>query len=480
MRAAVLEGRLPPGSRLPSTRTLASDLGVSRNTVMGAFDQLLAEGYLEGKVGSGTYVADKLPEELLHAHGAAAKLAAQPRSTGTLLSHRGAVLASTPLIPPRPHRAPRAFRPGPGAVDQFPARVWMRLAARRWRGSMRELLPYGESAGYRPLREAIAAYVRASRAVRCDTEQVVVIAGSQQGLDLVSRLLLDPGDRVWIEDPGYLGARGAFAGAGARLCGVPVDREGLLVETGIAREPQARMVYVTPSHQFPMGVTMSLARRLALLEWAARAGAWVVEDDYDSEFRFAGRPIASLQGLDRAGRVIYIGTFSKVLFPSMRLGYLVLPPDLVEPFASARALIDQHSPLLDQAVLADFIAEGHFSRHIRRMRALYAHRHAAFAELVAKELHGLLEVHPQDAGMHTVGWLPEGVDDAEAARAALDHGVETQPLSAYALDRLSRGGLLLGYTCTGTREMREGVKRLAQALEAVVGHAANRAVTVER
>ena len=464
LREAVLCGRLPPGSRLPSTRALATELGVSRNTVMGAFDQLLAEGYLEGKVGSGTYVAEKLPEELLQAHASMTRATPQAQPARTVLSARGAVLAKQSPIPPRQYRPPRAFRPGPGAVDQFPARVWMRLLAKRWRGPLREMLSYGSPAGYRPLREAIAAYVRASRAVRCDASQVVVVSGSQQGVDLAARLLLDPGDPVWLEDPGYMGARGALLGAGARLCPVPVDREGLMVEAGIAREPKARMVYVTPSHQFPMGVTMSLARRLALLEWAGRTGAWVIEDDYDSEYRFAGRPIASLQGLDFNGRVIYLGTFSKVLFPSLRLGYLVLPPDLVQPFTAARALSDQHSPLIEQAVLADFINEGHFARHIRRMRALYSHRHAAFVEAAQKELAGVLEVHPQDAGMHLVGWLNEGVDDAAASHAAWEQGVEAPPLSAYALEKQPRGGLLLGYTSMGTREMREGMRRLAAAL----------------
>jgi GntR family transcriptional regulator/MocR family aminotransferase len=470
LREAVLGGRLPAGSRLPSTRTLAAELGVSRNTVMGAFDQLLAEGYLEGKVGSGTYVAEELPEDLLQVRGDVKKPAPEIPA-GALLSKRGAVLASSPVIPPRPHRAPRAFRPGPGASEQFPARIWMRLLARRWRGPLRELLAYGEPAGYDPLRDAIASYLRAARAVRCTASQVVVVSGTQEGLDITARLLLDPGDAVWIEDPGYLGARGAFTGASARVCPVPVDKEGLVVQEGIARQPHARVVYVTPSHQFPLGVTMSLARRLALLEWVKRSGAWVIEDDYDSEFRYSGRPIAAMQGLDFTGRVIYAGTFSKVLFPSLRLGYLVLPPDLVAPFTAARDLVDRHAPLMEQAVLADFIAEGHFARHIRRMRALYAHRLAIFMEAAQRELEGLLEVNPKDNGMHMMGWLPPGVDDAAASRSALEHGVEAPPLSAYSMEPQPRGGLLLGYAGYSTREIREGVRRLAQALRAVMSRA---------
>jgi len=471
LREAVLSGRLPPGARLPSTRSIATELGVSRNTVMGAFDQLLAEGYLEGKVGSGTYVAEKLPEELLHARSGL-RAAAPQRPVGAELSRRGSVLASSPIVPPRPHRTPRAFRPGPGAFDHFPSRLWARLLAKRWRGPLREMLSYGESEGYRPLREAIAAYVRAARAVRCDPAQVVVVSGSQQGLDIIARLLLDPGDDVWIEDPGYLGARGALLGAGARLTPVPVDQEGLVVAEGIGRQPRARLVYVSPSHQFPLGVTMSLARRLALLEWVRQSGAWVIEDDYDSEYRYSGRPIAALQGLDFTGRVIYLGTFSKVLFPALRLGYLILPPELVEPFSKARALVDRHSPLIDQAVLAEFIAEGHFARHVRRMRALYAQRHAIFIDAARKELCGLLDVEAQDAGMHLVGWLAEGINDAAASRSAFEHGVEAPALSAYALERQARGGLLLGFTSVGTREIREGIRRLAQALRSVAESAA--------
>jgi GntR family transcriptional regulator/MocR family aminotransferase len=277
-------------------------------------------------------------------------------------------------------------------------------------------------------------------------------------------VLLDEGDAAWIEDPAYLGARAALLGVGARLVPVPVDREGLDVAEGVARAPDARLAFVTPSHQFPLGVTMSLARRLALLEWAARAGAWVLEDDYDSEYRYAGRPLAALQGLDSAGRVIYLGTFSKVLFPGLRLGYLVVPPDLVDAFLGARGYAGFHSPALEQAVLADFIAEGHFARHIRRMRALYAARQAALVAAVERELPGRLDLRPSDAGMHLVGWLPEGVDDRLVARRARDHGLDVWELSALSIRPPRRGALLLGYAALDEDEIREGVRRLAVAL----------------
>jgi GntR family transcriptional regulator/MocR family aminotransferase len=476
LRDAILGGRLAPGARLPATRALAAQLGVSRNTVVNAFEQLLAEGYISGRTGSGTYVAATLPDDLLTARATHIPMpfgnAGVTRAGGAARapSARGRSLAATPVsamsASPQEARtgsALRVFRHGLPALDEFPGAQWARLAARRWRRPPRELLGYGDPTGYAPLREALAAYLQASRAVRCTPEQVLIVSGSQQALDLAARVLLDPGDAAWIEDPGYVGARGALLSAGARVVPVPVDGDGLDVAAGIARCPGARLAYVSPSHQYPLGATLSLSRRLALLEWAARAGAWILEDDYDSEFRYAGRPLASLQGLDGEARVIYIGTFSKVLFPALRLGYVVAPPDLVDALAAARALADRHAPTLDQAVLADFIAEGHFARHIRRMRGLYAERQAALVA-AARALDGLLEVRPAEAGMHLMGWLPPGVDDDTAARAAAEHGVDALALSAHALERPARGGLLLGYAAFDAPALRAGVRRLGAAL----------------
>jgi GntR family transcriptional regulator/MocR family aminotransferase len=293
---------------------------------------------------------------------------------------------------------------------------------------------------------------------------VIVVSGAQQALDLAARVLLDPGDAAWIEDPGFPGARAALEGAGARLVPVPVDRDGLEVREGERAAPAARMAYVTPSYQYPLGVTMSLPRRLALLDWARRAGAWLLEDDYDSEFRYDGRPLAALAGLDRAGHVIYLGTFSKVLFPALRLGYLVVPEAVVEAFVRARALAGRHAPTLEQAVLADFIAEGHFSRHIRAMRALYMERQARFIAAACEELAGQLALEPSAAGMHLVGWLPPGTDDrATAERAALE-GVEVRALSAHSQRQRCHPGLLLGYTALEETEMRTGLHLLARAL----------------
>jgi GntR family transcriptional regulator/MocR family aminotransferase len=358
----------------------------------------------------------------------------------------------------------RAFTTGIPALDVFPFELWSKIIGRQARLINSNTLVYQDSAGYKPLREAIANHLTVTRRVRCTPEQIIVVAGSQGALDLVARLLLNPGDPVWMEDPGYLGARGALVAAGARLVPVPVDAEGLNVEAGIAKCPDARLAYLTPSHQFPLGVTLSLARRLALLDWAKRAGAYIIEDDYDSEYRFAGRPLATLQGLDEANSVIYVGTFSKVLFPALRLGYLILPPTLVEAFLAARHFIDIHPPLLEQASLAEFITEGHFGRHLRRMRGLYAERRdtllGALADLP-------LELYASETGMHCMGWLPAGLKDADVARAAAAQQVDVTPISKFRLDAPGRDGLMLGYAGVDKPHILKGARRLAVALKDV-------------
>jgi GntR family transcriptional regulator/MocR family aminotransferase len=463
IRSAILRGLLSPGTQLPASRALAADLDVSRNTVMAAFDQLLAEGYIEGRHGSGTYVSRSLPEQLLHA-GPPGKETRRSSAAAPRLSERGQALASTPPVFPRPHQTPHAFEIGLPALDEFPVGTWSRLVVRRCRAGLRGLLGHDESPGLRPLREAIAAYVGTARAVPCRAEQVILVSGSKRAIDLAARVLLDPGDTAWTEDPCYPAARGALLGAGARVVPLPVDGEGLDVAAGLARCADARLAYVTPSHQYPTGVTMSLRRRLALLEWASSRSAWVLEDDYDSEYRYAGRPLASLQGLDTQGRVLYLGSFSKVLFPALRLGYLVVPPDLVSAFGAAHALLAGPPPALEQAVLADFMAEGHFVRHVRRMRALYAERQGVLMRALRRELNGLLDVPTFESGMHLVAWLPEGVDDRTASAHAAATGVTARPLSAFAAAPVRRGGLLLGYTALRPGQIRDGVRRLAVAL----------------
>ncbi len=462
LRLAVLRGQLRRGERLPSTRMLAHDLGVSRNTITSAYEQLLAEGYIEAKVGAGTRVARSLPDELLSASAATLKIPAR-RTWRHSISSRGKMLSSRPVRVLTLGGRPQPFASGLPDLHEFPFETWARLMARHWRHPGYNLVGYGDPAGYKPLREAIATYLRGSRAVRCETEQIVIVSGSQQALDISARLLLDPGDVALLEDPGYPGARVALLAAGAKLVRLPVDHEGGNIQA-IAPDVRARVAFVTPSHHFPLGVTMSVTRRLALLEWAGRTGAWVLEDDYDSEYRYRGKPLPSLQGLDSAGRVVYMGSFSKTMFPSLRLGFIVLPTELVEAFRRARSVIDGHSPMTEQAVLADFISEGHFARHIRRMRALYAERQAALVDAAGRELKGVLEVRPSEGGMHLVGWLPDGIDDVKLSQRALAHGVHVRPLSSCSTAKMRRGGLLLGYAALTVAQIREGVGKLAEAL----------------
>jgi GntR family transcriptional regulator/MocR family aminotransferase len=466
IRLMILNGQLRGGMRLPSTRELADSLRLSRSTVQNAFDQLLAEGYLEGRIGSGTYVVELPAAQQRQQTGNSAQSA--DRAKNRAISGRGRDFVTTERsLSGQTTAAPSsAFRIGLPALDRFPRGVWGRLLGGRWREGGDALLGYLEPSGYRPLREAIAGYLGAARGIHCSPDQVVIVAGSQQALDLAARVLLNPGDSVWIEDPGYLGARGALQAAGADLIPIPVDSDGLDIVEAVRKAPQARLAYVSPSHQFPLGATLSLPRRLRLLEWASQNNAWVLEDDYDSEYRFRGRPLAALQNLDSDGRVIYVGTFSKTLFPALRLGYVIPPRELVEVFSAARHIADRHSSGLEQGTLTDFITQGHFSRHVRRMRKLYAARQAMLLESAQNELDGLLELRRADTGMHLVGWLPAGVDDRLAARKAAEFQVDVLPLSRYSLAPLERGGLLLGYGAVKEEDIRPAVRRLAQALRA--------------
>jgi GntR family transcriptional regulator/MocR family aminotransferase len=472
LRGAIVEGRIAAGARLPSTRALAAELSVTRNTVTAAFEQLRAEGYVAARSGGGTRVRDVLPDRLLRVSRRSADDRASRRASGRTsedsaagppaLSRRGAALVQAARVFPAVAQPPAAFRVGTPALDEFPVALWGRLVSHRWRRP--PPLGMSDAAGYAPLRRAVAAYVAAARGVRCAWEQVVIVNGSQHGLHLAARLLLDAGDEAWMEDPGYPGARSALRAAGARVVPVPVDADGLRVDEGRRRAPRARLAYATPSHQFPLGGVMSPRRRLELLAWAREAGSWVVEDDYDSEFRYAGRPLPSLQGLDAHGRVLYLGTFSKTLFPALRLGYLVLPGGLVDAFAAARSLGDRHPPVVDQAVLAEFLDDGHFARHLRRMRTLYAERQQVLVDAARRDLAGLLDVPPDGAGMHLVGWLPPGDSDVAAAQRAARHGVVVDALSPYGMEPVSRPALLLGYAAVRPPAIRLGGTRLAEAL----------------
>jgi GntR family transcriptional regulator/MocR family aminotransferase len=470
LQRAILSGDLKPGTRLPSTRALSIQLNISRNTVLNAYQQLIAEGYLDGRVGHGTFVAQIVPDHLLTApqpRDLVETFSAEPDKPQ--FSEQARRQLSVPRMPmPTPDEpvvSARPFRFGVPALQDFPYKLWSRLLIRQARNLPASAFPYQPAAGYLPLREAIAAHAMVSRGVHCTAEQIIIVSGVQGGLDLAARLLINAGDPVWMEDPGYLKARGAFLGSGAKIIPVSVDQQGLVVEAGVARAPGARLAYLTPSHQFPLGVTLSLARRLALLDWARRADAYIVEDDYDSEYHYTRRPLPALQGLDQNGRVIYVGTFSKVLFPALRIGYLILPPPLVEAFRTVRNLIDTHPPMLEQAVLADFIVEGHFARHLRKMRSLYAERRAAILQ-AAREIN--LEIHPPEAGMHCVAWLPDGMDVLALVRkAAADQGVDIAPISHFSIEPLARDGILLGYSEYSVEQIQEGMRRLAIAMDSI-------------
>jgi GntR family transcriptional regulator / MocR family aminotransferase len=459
-RRAIVDGQLRPGQRVPSTRNLAAELSISRIPVSSAYEQLHAEGYLEAFVGAGTCVARSIPDDALKPAGG--ELRGPLRHTSkSKVPRRISRRLTSMLLPPQSWLDNLgAFRVSLPALEHFPIGAWSTLVHRLLRKQTRRLMAYNDAMGYLPLREAIAEYLGAVRAVRCEPSQILVTTGSQQGLQLSAHVLLDSNDRVWIEEPGYHGARHALMMAGARLVPVPVDQEGLDVEEGIRRAPKAHAVYITPSHQYPLGMTMSATRRMLLLNWASRSGAWIIEDDYDSEYRFGGRPIASLQSLDSGARVIYVGTFNKVMFPALRLGYVVVPKDLVPAFSTARDAADVFSSTLYQAVMNDFIREGHFSRHIRRMRILYRERRTALVEAIQKQAGERLEVIGAEAGMHLVALLRPAASDVAVARKAAQMGVSAMPLSACYSKPPVRGGLILGYGGTDSHQISDGIRKL--------------------
>lgn len=467
IRRTILEGRLVAGAPLPSSRMLAKELALSRNTVLSAYDMLASEGYTIAARGSATRVSDVLPETLQHADHSDARAHAVERkpklsSLVDRLPQRN--LRSGPGI--------TAFQYGVPELRDFPFTHWNRLLNRFWRHPPRDAMTIGDPAGYAPLRRSIATYLRAFRAVNCDEDQIIVTSGAQQGLSLACRVLLDPTDTIWLEDPGYPGLRQAVEGAGAKSVGVPVDNEGLCVSAGIKLSPNARAAAVTPSHHYPLGITMSLSRRLALLDWADKYDGWVIEDDYDSEFRYAGKPLSAMQGLDRSGRVIYVGTFSKIMFPTLRIGYLVVPPDLVDPFLRVRRAIDDHPPITAQPALAAFVDDGHFASHIRRMRSLYGERQKILLTALDEHLSGALEFSPSEAGMHLCcglsPTLSARITDTALAEIARSLGVVTMPLSELYTSAKGRPGLALGYAGFEEKIIWRGAKRLSHAVERVM------------
>ena len=464
IRAAIVDGRLKRGSRVPSTRSLAEQYGVARGTVTAAFDQLRAEGYTSTEVGAGTFVASGLPDDTMHVRRTARAVDAAAMSRATL-SKRGRAMTEDVRVIAVSHTIGRAFRSYEPAIDLFPVDQWARIAGRVLRRANRTLYGQGAASGYEPLRRAIAEYLGSARGVKCDPAQVIVTTGAQQALDLTARLLFDPGDVVWVEDPCYPGARYTLRAGGAKIVPVPVDREGL----DVARAPRSRtapkLIYTTPASQFPLGVTMSLERRTALLQAAVKAGAWIIEDEYDAEYRYFGRPVAALHSLDRSGSVIYVGTFTKMLFNALRLGFVVVPERLVEAFDRAKSFIDRHAPTLDQAVLAEFVMEGHFGHHVRRMRQVYGERAEVLKAAADRRLKGAIDVERAASGMRTVAWVKTGASDVEVATRGRALGLELASLSPFTIRYAQPPALLLGFAGCSAEELRRGVGVLGAALK---------------
>jgi GntR family transcriptional regulator/MocR family aminotransferase len=459
VRRAIVDGIVESGSRLPSTRSLAADLGVSRNTVVMAYERLRGEGYAVGRGGSDTRVSESVPDRVMRI-GPSRQVPrkrgiARASATATRLERHWKETAP-PLDSP-----PGAFRTGVPATDLFPYALWGRLLSRRWGAISARDLGYGNMQGYQPLRVAIARYLAAARGVMCTPEQVFIVGGAQAALSIAARLVIDPGDSAWVEDPGYPGARAALLAAGAKLVPVPVDGEGMRVGDASRMAPDARAAFITPSRQMPLGVTLSCDRRAALLAWAAEHKSWIIEDDYDSELRFASRPLPALQGEDPNGCVIYIGTFSKAIFPALRLGYLVVPPELVDATAAVRSQHDFLAPMLEQHVLTDFIEGGHFERHVRRVRQVYFERQQTLRDAVRRQLRGVLEIPPGEAGLVVTGYL-SGISDAAAVQSAAAQGVDIIPLSRLSMGA-SPAGVVLGYAGLNETDIIEGVEKLARA-----------------
>lgn len=450
LRALIEQGVLAAGTALPSTRTLSLDLEIARNTVTAAYDQLGAEGYVATRPGARPVVVD-LPIAAL----SSADAAAPPPETRPI-SRRGALMMAQPAH----HGAPgqHALHPGMPDAANFPFATWGKLIARRARFARTSLFGTYHVAGHPDLRQAIATYLKTARGVRCSPDQIVVTTGAQAALDLLARLLIDPGDAVWMEEPGYYGAQAAFAAAGARLLPLRVDGDGWRLD--LERQARPRVVYVTPSCHHPLGATMRMEQRLKLLELAEARDAWIIEDDFDGEYRFQGQPIPAMQGLDRFGRVIYVGTFAKILFPALRLGFMVLPPTLLDGIARALSITGQFAPLILQAALADFISGGHMARHLRRMRRIYAARRQTFRAVCEAELGRWMTLAGGDSGIQMVGLLAPGLDDRTVAAAAQAQGINVSPLSIQYRHGRPRHGLLLGYAGADDAAMRRGISVL--------------------
>lgn len=466
MRDIIHAGGLHIGERLPASRTLARELKISRTTVINVFEILTSEGLIESRTGAGTFVSKAWMATRPAETETADKLGAEqpmqiPRLSGVITR------ALDEFVDRLPHKT-KAFTTALPAFDAFPSALWAKSVTRSWRSNHQANMGYADPRGHFPLRQAIASHLLSNRGIKCEAEQIFIVSGAQQAFQIIGAVLLDPNDLVWFENPGAIGASNSLIASGAKLIPVPVDQEGMVVEHGLRRAPNFRLAFVTPSHQQPLGVSMSVERRFALLNAAERANAFIIEDDYDGEFRYSGHPPPTLKSTDALGRVIYVGTFSKTLFPALRLGFLLAPPPLVDVFNRVSKALLQGVATSHQAVVADFMQEGHFATHIRRMREIYAERHQVMCDATRERLSGLLDIVPTDTGLHTIGLIPKSLDEVKIATAALEKDIVVTPIKRYCIAPIDQKGLVLGFSGIPPSEIVEGVKTLAEVLETII------------
>lgn len=458
IRSAILEGRLKPGEKLPSTRDISTYLKLSRSTVLIAFDMLLSEGYLIAKTGSGSFVNEEIPEKFITVHKTGVTFGSV-KSRSVSLSNYGKNIDKSVYLKKYPETI-IPFQPGIPAFSEFPREVWSKIAARTTRELKPSDMTYTNSSGHESLRRSIAGYIRLSRGVKCSPDQIIITSGSQQSLSLIANLFLNKNDDVIMEDPVYGGAAEALTATGAKIKYVPVEQDGINVKQITKAKSIPKLIYVTPSHQYPLGHTMSVQKRMQLLKWVSKKPTLIIEDDYDSEFRYTGNPLSSLQGMDESGNVIYVGTFSKVLFPSLRIGYIVLPENLIDIFTKAKNISDRNSPMLEQLILSRFIDEGHFGRYLRKMRMIYRERQ----EFLIREFNELLgsygTINPCKAGLHSVANLKSGFNADAVFKEALNNDLYVPALISYCKKRKDLNGLVLGYAAFTKDELKSGLKNL--------------------
>lgn len=464
IKELILSGQLQAGRKLPSSRTFSEMMSISRNSVLSGLERLTDEGYLVAKRGSGTYVAAVVPDDVI-----GIKPAAPDKQTGGE-THSPDVNPQTQVMKQLwqetlPHSGQNlTFNIGVGCSDLFPYELWGRLLGRTWRQFRHQDGRLNEAMGYRPLRRAISDYVRTTRGLHCTEEQILIVSGTQQAMNLAAQVLLQKGDEVWLDEPGYDGALGVFTAMGAKIRPVIGDQHGMDIAYGIRHWPLAKLIFTSPSHQFPLGGTLSLSRRMALLDWAAENDAWIFEDDYNSEFRYTAQPIQALQGLDRHQRVIYAGTFSKMMFPGFHLGFLVVPENLAEHFKIAKYYADTRTSYLEQTILATFIAEGHYARHVRRVRKACHERQRVMTEAIQRYLPEIVGVEPSDSGIHLVCWLSEDIEESTMIEHCRKAGLGAQPLSRYCQTRPEKQAILFGFAAHSPEDIVAGIRKLAQQM----------------